>query len=86
MNVHDRDLFMINWQFESNQCRIRINNIMMKETKEELTKTVEQVSRDRLYMTDTVMVRILKARRTVQHTKSSQQFSNWLKCQRRLKT
>jgi cullin 4 len=67
MNVDDRDRFMINRAFESNQRRIRINNVMMKETKEERDKTVEGVSRDRLYLIDAVLVRILKARKTILH-------------------
>ena len=67
MNVEDFDVFSINEGFESNQRRIRINNIMMKETKEERDKTVEAVSRDRLYLIDAVLVRILKARKTILH-------------------
>jgi len=65
--VDDRDEFVINTGFESNQRRIRINQIMMKETKEEREKTVEAVSRDRLYLIDAVLVRIMKARKTILH-------------------
>ena len=67
MNVDDRDTFIINAQFTSNSRRIRITNVMMKETKEEREKTVEAVSRDRLYLIDAVLVRIMKARKTVLH-------------------
>ena len=67
MNVDDRDHFVINESFESNQRRIRIQNIMVKETKEERDKTVEAVSRDRLYLIDAVLVRIMKARKTILH-------------------
>jgi cullin-4 len=66
-DVDDRDEFIINASFESNQRRIRITNIMMKETKEEREKTVETVSRDRLYLIDAVLVRIMKARKTILH-------------------
>jgi cullin-4 len=66
-SVHDSDVFCINSSFESNQRRIRIQNIMMKETKEEREKTVEAVSRDRLYLIDAVLVRIMKARKTISH-------------------
>jgi cullin-4 len=65
--VDDRDEFIINASFESNQRRIRITNIMMKETREEREKTVETVSRDRLYLIDAVLVRIMKARKTILH-------------------
>lgn len=67
MTVDDRDKFTINMAFESNQRRIKINNIMLKETKEERDKTVEAVSRDRLYMIDASLVRIMKARKTILH-------------------
>jgi Cullin family/Cullin protein neddylation domain len=65
--IDDRDSFMINPKFESKSRRIRITNIMMKETKEEREKTVETVSRDRLYLIDAVLVRIMKARKTILH-------------------
>ena len=67
MNVDDRDEFEISSTFTSNQRRIRINNIMMKESKEERDKTVEAVSRDRLYSIDAVIVRIMKARKSIPH-------------------
>ena len=67
MTVHDQDEFLVQTAFVSNQRRIRIQNILMKETKEEREKTVETVSRDRLYLIDAVLVRILKARKTVLH-------------------
>jgi cullin-4 len=66
--VDDRDEFEINAEFESNQRRIRITNIMMKETKEERDKTVEAISQDRLYLIDAILVRIMKARKTILHT------------------
>jgi cullin-4 len=67
MTIDDRDTFMINTKFESKSRRIRITNVMMKETKEEREKTVETVSRDRLYLIDAVLVRIMKARKTILH-------------------
>ena len=67
MNVHDKDVFRVQSNFKSNTRRIRINNILMKETKEEREKTVKAVSRDRLYLIDAVLVRIMKARKTILH-------------------
>lgn len=67
MNVHDNDVFRVHSNFKSNTRRIRINNILMKETKEERDKTVKVVSRDRLYLIDAVLVRIMKARKTILH-------------------
>jgi cullin-4 len=66
-NVHDEDCFRVQAAFKSNSRRIRITNIMMKESKEEREKTVEAVSRDRLYLIDAVLVRIMKARKTILH-------------------
>lgn len=67
MNVHDDDTFKVVSNFKSNSRRIRITNILMKETKDERDKTVEAVSRDRLYLIDAVLVRIMKARKTILH-------------------
>jgi len=67
MNVHNEDVFRVHSNFKSNTRRIRINNILMKETKEEREKTVKAVSRDRLYLIDAVLVRIMKARKTLLH-------------------
>jgi cullin-4 len=66
-SVHDNDSFRVHTGFKSPSRRIRITNIMMKETKEEREKTVEGVSRDRLYLIDAVLVRIMKARKTILH-------------------
>ena len=67
MTVDDCDTFAINATFELNQRRIRITNSMTKETKEEREKTVETVSRDRLYLIDAVLVQIMKSRKTILH-------------------
>mmetsp|Transcript_7539 Transcript_7539/g.11498 ORF Transcript_7539/g.11498 Transcript_7539/m.11498 type:complete len:747 (-) Transcript_7539:77-2317(-) len=61
------DLIQINERYSSNLRRIRIPNLLKKETKEERDKVVESVSRDRLYLMDAVLVRILKARKTILH-------------------
>lgn len=66
-NVHDLDCFRVQSTFKSNSRRIRINNILMKETREEREKTVETISRDRLYLIDAVLVRVMKARKTILH-------------------
>jgi len=66
-NVGPQDRFLFNALFSSNQRRIRITNITMKETSEERTKTHEAVSKDRLYFIDAAVVRIMKARKTIDH-------------------
>ncbi len=79
MNVHDNDVFRVHSNFKSNTRRIRINNILMKETKEEREKTVKAVSRDRQYLIDAVLVRIMKARKTILHQQLIPQVLEQLK-------
>mmetsp|Transcript_20563 Transcript_20563/g.51142 ORF Transcript_20563/g.51142 Transcript_20563/m.51142 type:complete len:879 (-) Transcript_20563:48-2684(-) len=79
MNVHDNDVFRVDSNFKSNTRRIRINNILMKETKEEREKTVKAVSRDRQYLIDAVLVRIMKARKTILHQQLIPQVLEQLK-------
>jgi hypothetical protein len=66
-NVGPHDRFLFNKSFTSNQRRIRITNITMKETAKERTETHEAVSKDRLYLIDAAVVRIMKARKTIDH-------------------
>ena len=66
-NVGPYDRFLFNASFTSNQRRIRITNITMKETSEERTKTHAAVSKDRLYFIDAACVRIMKARKIIDH-------------------
>ena len=65
--VASDDVFQVNKKFSSNLKRIKIPNILKKATKEERDKVVEGVSRDRLYLIDAVLVRIMKARKTILH-------------------
>lgn len=65
--VDPRDTFTIRKDFTSKQLKIRIFNLQAKESKEERDKTLETVSRDRLYLIDAVLVRILKARKSILH-------------------
>ncbi|KAL7442359.1 hypothetical protein ACHAXM_008346 [Skeletonema potamos] len=66
-NIGEHDRFLFNSSFTNNQRRIRITNITMKETVKERTKTHEAVSNDRLYLIDAAVVRIMKARKTLDH-------------------
>lgn len=61
------DVFAVNEKFTSKLRRIRISNILWKETKQERDETHKVVSRDRLYLLDAVLVRILKSRKTISH-------------------
>jgi cullin-4 len=65
--ISDSDVFIFNSNFFNNQRRIRITNIQMKETAEERSKTQEAVTLDRLHLIDAAIVRIMKARKTLDH-------------------
>jgi hypothetical protein len=65
--VSDSDTFCINESFSNKALRIRITNIMTKETKQERDTTVAAVCRDRLYLIDAAIVRILKSRKSLLH-------------------
>ena len=66
-NIGEHDRFVFNSSFTNNQRRIRITNITMKETVKERAKTHKTVSNDRLYLIDAAVVRIMKARKTLDH-------------------
>ena len=61
------DTFHYNHNFTSRQVRIKITSIQMKETAQERDDTHQSVSRDRLYLIDAAVVRIMKARKTISH-------------------
>lgn len=66
-HVHAQDTFHFNANFTSNLSKIRITSIQRKETAVEREKTHETVTRDRLYFIDAAIVRIMKARKTMDH-------------------
>lgn len=70
--IHISDALTVNDKFTSPHRRIRINNLLKKKvakeaSQEERDKVLEAVSRDRLYLMDAVLVRIMKARKTILH-------------------
>jgi cullin 4 len=65
--VSDQDTFCINESFSNKALRIRVTNVLTKETKQERDTTVATVCRDRLYLIDAVIVRILKSRKSLLH-------------------
>jgi len=78
-SVSNHDVFVFNTSFTSNVRRIKITNVQMKETTEERAKTHEAVSRDRLYLIDAAVVRIMKARKTIDHRSLMAEVMNQLK-------
>ncbi|XP_071163258.1 cullin-4A-like [Mytilus edulis] len=66
-DVEDDDKFIFNDGFKHKLCRIKINQIQMKETPEENTSTTERVFQDRQYQVDAAIVRIMKTRKALSH-------------------
>jgi cullin-4 len=67
-DVNDDDRFEFNELFEHSLFRIKINAIQLKETVEEAQKTNEKVAIDRQYLVDAAIVRIMKARKRMNHS------------------
>ncbi|KAI9745680.1 MAG: hypothetical protein M1818_001214 [Claussenomyces sp. TS43310] len=66
-DVNKTDTFTINVGFTDPKFRIKINQIQLKETKEENKETHERVAADRQYETQAAIVRIMKSRRVMTH-------------------
>ena len=62
------DRFAYNPGFTDAKMRIKINQIQLKETKEENKTTHERVAADRHLETQAAIVRIMKGRKVITHT------------------
>ncbi|KAI1168006.1 ubiquitin ligase subunit CulD [Nemania serpens] len=67
-DVNPTDTFVVNKGFSDPKVRIKINQIQLKETKEENKETHERVARDRQFETQAAIVRIMKSRKTMTHS------------------
>ncbi|KAK3938500.1 putative ubiquitin ligase [Diplogelasinospora grovesii] len=66
-DVSDTDTFTVNRAFYDPKVRIKINQIQLKETKEENQETHKRVQADRQFETQAAIVRIMKSRKTMTH-------------------
>ncbi|KAJ2994745.1 hypothetical protein NUW58_g1474 [Xylaria curta] len=66
-DINSTDTFVVNKSFSDPKFRIKINQIQLKETKEENNETHERVARDRQFETQAAIVRIMKSRKTMTH-------------------
>ncbi|KAI9795690.1 MAG: hypothetical protein M1833_006859 [Piccolia ochrophora] len=64
-DVDPADSFSVHLAFHEAKYRIKINQIQLKETKEENKATHEDVTRDRQYETQAAIVRVMKSRKTI---------------------
>ncbi|KAI1002269.1 Cullin-4A [Podosphaera aphanis] len=67
-NINTTDTFTVNANFTDPKYKVKINQIQLKETKEETKETHEKVLRDRQYETQAAIVRIMKSRKTMTHS------------------
>jgi nuclear pore complex protein Nup205 len=65
--VNETDKFTFNASFSDPKMRIKINQIQLKETKQENKETHQRVAADRHYETQAAIVRIMKSRKTIGH-------------------
>lgn len=65
--VNPSDTFVVNKAFVDAKYRVKINQIQLKETKEENQATHERVAQDRQFETQAAIVRIMKSRKTMTH-------------------
>ncbi|KAK7737796.1 hypothetical protein SLS53_006416 [Cytospora paraplurivora] len=61
------DTFTLNRAFKDPRYRIKINQIQLKETKEENQETHQRVAADRQFETQAAIVRVMKSRKTMTH-------------------
>ncbi|KAH8705420.1 putative ubiquitin ligase subunit CulD [Talaromyces proteolyticus] len=66
-DVNETDVFSFNAGFQDQKMRIKINQVQLKETKEENKTTHERVAADRHYETQAAIVRIMKSRKLITH-------------------
>lgn len=66
-DVNETDTFAFNAKFTDDRFRLKINQIQLKETKEENKETHKRVAADRHYETQAAIVRIMKSRKRIGH-------------------
>ncbi|KAI1085813.1 Cullin-domain-containing protein [Whalleya microplaca] len=67
-DVKPTDTFTVTKNFVDPKYRVKINQIQLKETKEENQETHERVHQDRQFETQAAIVRIMKSRKTMTHS------------------
>lgn len=66
--VDDTDVFQFNAKFKSKLYRVKIMTVVQKETESERSETRQKVDEDRKHMIEAAIVRIMKARKTMEHS------------------
>lgn len=66
--VSDTDSFSVNLGFEHPKYRVKINQVQLKETKEENKETHMRVAEDRNFECQAAIVRVMKSKKTISHS------------------
>ncbi|KAF7562700.1 hypothetical protein G7046_g1449 [Stylonectria norvegica] len=77
--VKPTDTFTFNKAFTDPKYRVKINQIQLKETKEENKATHERITQDRRFETQAAIVRIMKSRKTIGHAELVAEIINLTK-------
>ena len=67
VEINPSEIFSFNKGFTHKLCRIKINQVQLKETHEENQSTNERVFQDRQYQVDAAIVRVMKMRKSLLH-------------------
>lgn len=78
-DVSPSDKFIFNENFNDRLYRIRISQVLLKETEAEHRETEAEVSQDRQYQIDAAVVRIMKTRKTLAHNLLLSELINQLR-------
>jgi len=65
--IESTDEFSVNLAFTHPRYRVRVNQVQLKETKQENKETHERVAEDRNFECQAAVVRIMKGRKTISH-------------------
>ncbi|KAJ1727985.1 hypothetical protein LPJ61_004289, partial [Coemansia biformis] len=66
-DVGEADVFAFNAHFKCPQARVKISQIATKEAEKESKELEEHIHMDRMYKVDAALVRIMKARKSLEH-------------------
>ena len=66
--INSTDTFTVDLAFKHPRYRVRINQVQLKETKQENKETHERVAEDRNFECQAAVVRIMKSRKTIGHS------------------
>eukprot|EP01084_Bolivina_argentea_P156631 272978_1 len=78
-HINEAEEFKLNAKYENRLRRVKVNQIQIIETKEEVVKTSHKIKKDRQYQIDACIVRVMKARKELVHQQLMAQCLKQLK-------